>query len=31
LGGWALSSVGQSYGAGHTLKQKYHVMGQIVL
>jgi integrase len=31
LGGWAVSSVGQGYGAGHTLEQKYRVMDQIVL
>ena len=30
LGGWALSSVGQSYGAGHTLEQKYAAMNRIV-
>ncbi len=31
LGGWASSSIGQSYGAGHTLKQKYNTMRRIVL
>ena len=31
LGGWALSSVGQSYGEGHTLLQKYAAMERIVL
>ena len=30
LGGWALSSIGQSYGTGHTLKQKYAAMNRIV-
>ena len=30
LGGWASSSIGQSYGAGHTLKQKYNAMQMIV-
>jgi integrase len=30
LGGWALSSIGQSYGAGHTLEQKYAAMNRIV-
>jgi integrase len=31
LGGWASSSIGQRYGAGHTLKQKYNAMQRIVL
>ena len=31
LGGWASSSIGQSYGSGHTLKQKYNAMQRIVL
>ena len=31
LGGWASSSIGQSYGAGYTLKQKYNAMQRIVL
>ena len=31
LGGWASSSIGQSYGAGHTLKQKHNAMQRIVL
>ncbi|MDB2529377.1 tyrosine-type recombinase/integrase [Paracoccaceae bacterium] len=31
LGGWASSSIGQSYGSGHTLKQKYNAMRRIVL
>ena len=31
LGGWASSSIGQSYGSGHTLKQKYSAMQRIVL
>jgi hypothetical protein len=26
LGGWASSTIGQSYGSGHTLKQKYNAM-----
>ena len=30
LGGWASSSIGQSYGSGHTLKQKYNAMQRIV-
>jgi integrase len=31
LGGWASSTIGQSYGSGHTLKQKYNAMQRIVL
>ena len=31
LGGWASSSIGQSYGAGYTLRQKYNAMQRIVL
>ena len=31
LDGWASSSIGQSYGSGHTLKQKYNAMQRIVL
>ena len=31
LGGWASSSIGQSYGSGHTLQQKYSAMQRIVL
>ena len=31
LGGWALSSVGQGYGDGHTLAQKHTAMERIVL
>ena len=31
LGGWASASIGQSYGSGHTLKQKYNAMQRIVL
>ena len=31
LGGWASSSIGQSYGSGHTLQQKYNAMRRIVL
>ncbi|MDB2452758.1 tyrosine-type recombinase/integrase [Planktomarina temperata] len=31
LGGWALSSVGQGYGDGHTLAQKHSAMERIVL
>ena len=31
LGGWASSSIGQSYGSGHTLRQKYNAMQRIVL
>ena len=31
LGGWASSSIGQSYGSEHTLKQKYSAMQRIVL
>ena len=31
LGGWASSTIGQSYGSGHTLKQKYNAMHRIVL
>ena len=31
LGGWASSSIGQSYGSGHTLKQKHNAMQRIVL
>ena len=31
LVGWASSSIGQSYGAGYTLKQKYNAMQRIVL
>ena len=31
LGGWASASIGQSYGSGHTLKQKYDAMQRIVL
>ena len=31
LGGWSVSSIGQSYGAGHTLEQKYKAMSRIVL
>ena len=31
LGGWASSSIGQSYGSGHTLKQKFNAMQRIVL
>ena len=31
LGGWSVSSIGQSYGAGHTLEQKYKAMSKIVL
>lgn len=30
LGGWTSSSVGQSYGTGHTLKQKYNAMAKMV-
>ena len=30
LGGWALSSIGQGYGAGHTLEKKYAAMIKIV-
>ena len=30
LGGWASSSIGQSYGSGHTLKQKYIAMQRIL-
>ena len=30
LGGWANSSVGQSYGTGHTLEQKHKAMQRIV-
>ena len=31
LGGWSVSSIGQSYGVGHTLEQKYKAMSRIVL
>ena len=31
LGGWAVSSVGQSYGSGHTLEQKHKALEKIVL
>ena len=31
LGGCASSSIGQSYGSGHTLKQKFNAMQRIVL
>ena len=31
LGGWASPSIGQSYGSGHTLKQKHNAMHKIVL
>ena len=31
LGGWALSTVGQGYGMGHTLEQKYKAMSRIIL
>ena len=31
LGGWASSSIGQSYGSVHTLQQKYSAMQRIVL
>ena len=31
LGGWAASSVGQSYGSGHTLQQKHKALEKIVL
>jgi len=31
LGGWAMSSVRQYYGEGHSLEQKYKAMGHIVL
>jgi integrase len=31
LGGWASSTIGQSYGSGHALKQKYNAMQRIVL
>ena len=30
LGGWASSSVGQSYGTGHTLEQKHKTIQRIV-
>ena len=30
LGGWASSTIGQSYGSGHTLKQKYNAMQRLV-
>ena len=31
LGGWAVSSVGQNYGSGHTLPQKHKALEKIVL
>ena len=31
LGGWAMLSVGQGYGEGHSLEQKYEAMDRIVL
>ena len=31
LGGWSVSSIGQSYGVGHTLEQKYKAMSRKVL
>ena len=31
LSGWASSTIGPSYGSGHTLKQKYNAMRRIVL
>jgi|SaaInlStandDraft_1057018.scaffolds.fasta_scaffold54652_1 integrase len=31
LGGWAVSSVGQNYGSGHTLQQKHKALEKIVL
>ena len=30
LGGWAISSIGQGYGAGHSLEKKYAAMIKIV-
>jgi hypothetical protein len=31
IGGWSGQSIGQRYGSGYTLKQKYKAMGKIVL
>ncbi len=31
IGGWSGQSIGQRYGSGYTLKQKYKAMGEIVL
>ena len=31
LGGWAVFSVGQNYGSGHTLPQKHKALEKIVL
>ena len=30
LGGWSVSNVGESYGAGHSLGKKYEAMERIV-
>ena len=30
LGGWSTSTIGESYGAGHSLRKKYEAMEKIV-